>query len=272
MVNYLDKFYLDGTIAYVVGGVGHIGSEVSRALSSMGAETLILDFKKNQGKLLVEELIREGYTASYRYFDCATVEELDKNFSAILDKFDCPDVFINCSYPRTKDWGAGSFKDITLDSFRKNVDIHMNSYAWLARLAAESMVKQGNGGSIVQLGSIYGIVGQNLTVYEGTEMHENMTYAALKGGITNLTRLMASYYGQFNIRVNTLVPGGVSGHLAGKSDKQSPIFVKKFNNKVPLKRLGRAEEIASTALFLASDAASYITGATIIVDGGWTSI
>ena len=91
-------------------------------------------------------------------------------------------------------------------------------------------------------------------------------------GITNLTLLMASYYGQFNIRVNTLVPGTLSGYLAGKSDKQNLIFVKKFSKKVPLKSLGFAEEIAATELFLASDAASYITGATIMVDGGWTSV
>jgi NAD(P)-dependent dehydrogenase (short-subunit alcohol dehydrogenase family) len=134
------------------------------------------------------------------------------------------------------------------------------------------MIKNENGGSIIQLGSIYGILGQDLTVYESTEMHENMTYAAIKGGITNLTRLMASYYGQFNIRVNTLVPGGLSGHVAGKNDIQNPVFVKQYSQKTPLKRLGRAEEIASAALFLAADAASYVTGTTLMVDGGWTAV
>ena len=272
MVNYHDKFCFDGKIAYVVGGVGLIGSEVSKALSSMGAKILILDVKKNHGKLLVEELIHEGYTASYRYFDCANVKELDKNFSAILDKFDCPDVFINCSYPRTEDWGASSFKDITLDSFRNNVDIHMNSYAWLARLAAEAMVKAESSGSIIQLGSIYGMLGQDLTVYEGTDMHENMTYAAIKGSITSLTRQMASYYGQFNIRVNTLCPGGLQGHVAGQGDSQTSKFVEQYSKKTPLKRLGRSDEVASAALFLASDAASYITGTAFMVDGGWTAI
>ena len=88
----------------------------------------------------------------------------------------------------------------------------MNSYAWLARLVAEAMVQAGNGGSIIQLGSIYGVAAQDLTVYEDTDMHENMTYTAINGGITSLTRQMASCYGQFNIRVNTLVPGGLSGH------------------------------------------------------------
>jgi NAD(P)-dependent dehydrogenase (short-subunit alcohol dehydrogenase family) len=83
---------------------------------------------------------------------------------------------------------------------------------------------------------------------------------------------LASYYGKFNIRINTLCPGGLVGHIAGKSDTQDPIFVKNYSKKTPLKRLGLAEEVASTALFLASDAASYITGSTVMVDGGWVSI
>jgi NAD(P)-dependent dehydrogenase (short-subunit alcohol dehydrogenase family) len=103
-------------------------------------------------------------------------------------------------------------------------------------------------------------------------MRENMTYAAIKGGIANLTRQMGSYYGQFNIRVNTLVPGGLSGHVAGKTDPQNSLFVKRYSEKTPLKRLGRADEIASTALFLAVEASSYVTGATIVVDGGWSAV
>jgi len=148
----------------------------------------------------------------------------------------------------------------------------MNSYAWLARLAAEAMVSNGQGGSIIQLGSTYGIVGQDLTVYEGTKMHENMTYAEIKGGIISLSRQMASYYGQYNIRVNTLCPGGLEGHVAGTSSVQDQNFVKQYSKRTPLKRMGKAEEVASVALFLASEAASYITGATIMVDGGWTAI
>ena len=159
-----------------------------------------------------------------------------------------------------------------MESFRKNIDIHLNSYAWLARLAGEAIKAQEKAGSIIQLGSIYGVLGQDLNVYEGTGMHENMTYAAIKGGITNLTRQMASYYGQFNIRVNTLVPGGLEGHMAGKNDSQDPIFLRKYSQKTPLKRPGRADEIASTALFLAADASSYITGSLVIADGGLSII
>ena len=272
MIDYLKKFRLDGKTAFVVGGVGLIGHEVSTALATAGADTIILDLEQEKGEALADGLSATGLKVSFRVFDCADLKNLELNFSNLMNEFGSPDIFINCSYPRTDDWGNNSFREATLESFRENVDMHMNSHAWLARLAAESMKAEGRSGSIIQLGSTYGILGQDLTVYEGTEMHENMTYAAIKGGITNLTRQMASYYGQFNIRVNTLVPGGLEGHVAGKNDSQDPIFVEQYSKKTPLKRMGRADEIASAALFLASDAASYITGATIMVDGGWTAV
>jgi len=270
--DYLRKFQLDGKTAFVVGGLGLIGKEISIALSSVGANTVILDLDSEKAELVMAEMRKSDYKIHYRQLDCIDMESHEKNFTTLINEFGCPNVFINCSYPRTLDWAENTFKEVTLSSFRENVDKHMNSYAWLARMAAEKMVKMGSFGSIIQLGSIYGILGQDLNIYEGLDMNENMTYALIKGGITNLTRLMASYYGKFNIRVNTLVPGGLSGHVAGKSESQSSTFIEKFSKKTPLKRLGKPEEIASTALFLASDAASYITGATVIVDGGYTII
>ena len=134
------------------------------------------------------------------------------------------------------------------------------------------MSENPNGGSIIQFGSTYGVLGQDLTVYKGTDMSENMTYAAIKGGITNLTRLMASYFGKYNVRVNTICPGGISGHVAGKSDSQNPIFLENYCNKVPLKRMGKPEEIASVVLFLSSEASAYMIGTTIMVDGGWSAV
>lgn len=265
MLNYMNNFKVTNKVACIVGGLGLIGKEVVKALSSAGARTIILDVTKEKGIDFEDYINHQGYKASYENFDCSDLENIETNFSALLDKYDSFDIFINCSYPRTEDWAKNSFSDISLKSYRKNVDIHMNSYAWLAKLAADSMELQGKGGSIIQFGSTYGVVGQDLTVYEDTDMDENMTYAAIKGGITNLSRLMASYYGKFNIRVNTLCPGGIF-------DNQNPIFVKNYSNRVPLRRMGKPEEIASVVLFLASEAASYITGSTIMVDGGWTAI
>jgi len=265
MIDYPKKFRLDGKKAFIIGGLGSIGKEVSIACATAGAKTIVIDKLDKDGNLFEHKMNQKDFDVSYKFFDCANMEQIETNFSALLNECGCPDIFINCSYPRTLDWESSTFKDITLESFRKNVDIHMNSVTWLARLAAEAIVKNIKSGSIIQLGSIYGVVGQDLTIYEGTDMAENMTYAAVKGGITNLTRLMASYYGKFNIRVNTICPGGVFAN-------QDPTFVENYSNKTPLKRMGSPEEIASVALFLASEAASYITGATIMVDGGWTSV
>lgn len=261
---YSEILSLKNRLAFIIGGEGLIGKEITKAFSSCGAKTVILD--------LIKQDKEDTDNTSFRYFDCSDLENIEAVFENIIKQFGCPDIFVNCSYPRTEDWPQNSFESITLDSFRKNIDIHMNSYAWLAKIAADVMSKQKNGGSIIQLGSIYGVLGQDLAVYEGTDMKENMTYATIKGGITNLTRQMASYYGEYNIRVNTVCPGGISGHVAGKINTQNTIFIKQYSQKTPLKRLGKPEEIASTVLFLASDASSYITGATIMVDGGWTAV
>ena len=272
MIDYIKKFSLEDKTAFVVGGLGLIGKEVSKAFSMAGSKTIILDKNNEEGELFNDKMNNKGYDTEFNIFDCSDMKNMELNFSSLIDKYDCPDIFINCSYPFTKDWSDTSFKNINLDSFQKNIDIHMNSYSWLARLAAESMVEVKKEGSIIQIGSIYGVVGQDLNIYEGTLMNESMAYATIKGGITNLSRQMASYYGQFGIRVNTLCPGGLDGHVSGSADSQDPTFIDNYSNKVPLKRLGKSEEVASTALFLASEASSYISGATIMVDGGWTSI
>ena len=262
--DYSDIFSLKDKVAFIVGGEGLIGKEITKAISSYGAKTIVLDIiGQDQG---------DYENINFIYFNCSNFENIESGLNAIIDDFGCPDIFVNCSYPRTENWGKSSFQEISLKSFRKNVDIHMNSYAWLAKIIADEMSKQNNGGTIIQFGSTYGVLGQDLTVYEGTDMKENMAYATIKGGITNLTRQMASYYGKYNIRINTICPGGISGHVAGKTDTQNPTFVKQYSQKTPLKRLGKPEEIASTVLFLASDAASYITGATIMVDGGWAIV
>ena len=105
-----------------------------------------------------------------------------------------------------------------------------------------------------------------------TSIKENMSYSLIKGGLTNLTRQMASYYGRFGIRINGICSGGLKGHVAGKSSFQSKQFVKNYQKRVPLKRLGDPEEIANVITFIASEASSYITGLNVVVDGGWTAI
>ena len=210
--------------------------------------------------------------AKYEKFDCSNLKNLEKNFIKILKKNGCPDIFINCSYPKTDDWKDCSFDEITLKRMSKNIAINMNSYAWLSRLVAQKMIKDKIKGSIINMNSIYGLLGQDLSIYDKTSMKESMPYSIIKGGLTNLTRQMASYYGRFGIRVNSICSGGLKGHVPGASNFQEKQFIKNYEKKVPLKRLGLPEEIANVITFVASDASSYITGSNIVVDGGWTII
>ena len=106
------------------------------------------------------------------------------------------------------DWKNNSFKKINLKSFKKNIDIHLNSFAWTAKIIADSMSKRKKG-SIILLSSIYGLVGQKPFIYENTKMSESMTYSIIKGGINTLTKQMSAYYGKYNIRVNAICPGGI---------------------------------------------------------------
>ena len=272
MKNYLDLFSLKGKTAFIVGGVGLIGSEVTKALAQAGADATILDVNSEGGKKLADELTAAGLSSNFMFFDCTDLENIEENLKSIIRNKSTIDILVNCSYPRTSDWATHSFDSINFRSFRENIDIHMNSYAWIAKCFADHMIKKCSGGSIVQFGSTYGALGQDLTVYNGTDMKENMTYSAIKGGIINLTRQMASYYGQYNIRVNSLCPGGIIGPVAENSSQQPQQFIDNYSNKNPLKRLGNPQEIAAATLFLASDASSYITGTTSIVDGGWSVI
>lgn len=262
-MNYLDKFKLSGKVTFVTGGVGLIGTEVTKALADAGGKVVILDIDEEKSNELIISLKKESKDVEFEEFDVTELDKIDSAIATLKSKYGRIDVWVNAAYPRTADWGS-KVEDLSLDSWQKNVEMHLNSYAWISRKVCLVMKEQG-GGSLINFGSIYGVVGNNFSVYDGTELTSPMAYCAIKGGIVNLSRYLASYFGEFNVRVNTICPGGVF-------DNQNETFVKNYERNTPLRRMGKPEEIASAVLFLASDAAAYITGATIMVDGGWTAI
>lgn len=264
MKDYISKFYLNGKTAFITGGAGLIGAEVSKALASAGAFVIILDTDRKKGLKLEKEITNNNYKASYEYFDVTKIEKIKDIVQKLIKKYKSIDVWINAAYPRTKDW-ARPVEKLSLNSWRKNIDMHLNSYAWLSREIALIMKKTKIKGSIVNFGSIYGVQGNDFTIYEKTDITGPMAYSAIKGGVINLTRYLASYFGKYGIRVNSICPGGIF-------NKQNKTFVRNYERKVPMKKMGKPEEVASTVLFLASQAASYINGATIMVDGGWTIV
>ena len=263
MHNYKEDYNLAKKLAFVLGGSGLIGKEISIALAKNGAKVLILDVKKD--KSFFDKISKMNVDISFFKIDLKLINNLEKNYNKIISKFGTPNIFVNSSYPKTKDWHKNDFKNIKLNSFSKNIEYQLTINSWINYMTANFMHKKNINGSIVQLGSIYGILAQDINLYNKSKISENLTYAAIKGGITHFSKQLSSFYGKYNIRVNTIAAGGVKF-------KQDKNFIKNYASKTPLKRMALAHEIASVALFLSSDASSYITGETIVVDGGFSII
>jgi NAD(P)-dependent dehydrogenase (short-subunit alcohol dehydrogenase family) len=171
------------------------------------------------------------------------------------------DGLVNCAYPRTDDWSA-PFEDVSLASWRRNVEMQLDSVFVCCKHALRHMKAQ-QCGSIVNVGSIYGVVGPDFNVYEGTDLTTPAAYSAIKGGLINFTRYLASLFGPAGVRVNCVSPGGIFNN-------QPEPFVENYERNVPLQRMGQPEDVAPAVSFLLSDGAAYITGHNLLVDGGWT--
>jgi NAD(P)-dependent dehydrogenase (short-subunit alcohol dehydrogenase family) len=141
--------------------------------------------------------------------------------------------------------------------------MQLNGYFLSCKQVANQMKKQRKG-VIINLGSIYGTVGPDFSIYKGTNLTMPAAYSAIKGGINAFTRYFATYFGKYGIRANVVCPGGIF-------DNQPKEFVKNYEQKTPLNRMGVPDDVVGAVIFLASDAASYITGQVLMIDGGWTS-
>lgn len=245
---------LKDKIIIVTGGSGLIGKAILEDITKKGGLAINADInvKTDLGK----REINVDITSQKSVTD--GISQIDKCFGKI-------DGLVNNAYPRTKDWGT-KFEDIDFTSWQENVNIQMNSTFYFCQQVLKIMTKQ-SFGSIVNMGSIYGVVGNDFTLYEEYRGTSPAAYAAIKGGVINLTRYLASYYGPHNIRINCVSPGGI---LDEKN--QHPSFIKRYNGKVPMRRMGNPDDIAPAVSFMLSDEAKYITGQNLIVDGGWTAI
>ena len=134
----------------------------------------------------------------------------------------------------------------------------------MTQLVSSHMVKSKKG-SIVNIASIYGVVGPDFNIYDNTELTMPAAYSAIKGGIISFTRYLASYLGPMCIRTNAVSPGGIF-------DNQNPKFVEQYTSKVPMRRMGNPDDISPVVVFLLSEDSKYITGQNILVDGGLTAI
>lgn len=245
---------LKDKIIILTGAGGLIGRESLKHLVANGAKVVAVD---------VNEF--ESDADLFFTYNVTKTEEIDELLSEVINRYGRIDGLVNLAYPRTSDWG-NKFEDIAFESWQNNVDMQMNAVFYICQKVLEIMKPQ-NRGSIVNIASIYGVVGNDFTLYEEYGGTSPAAYAAIKGGIVNFTRYLASYFGKYNIRVNCMSPGGV---LDEKN--QQPSFIKRYSEKSPMKRLGDPEEMAPAITFLLSDDSSFITGHNLIIDGGWTAI
>lgn len=239
-------------VIVVTGGSGLLGDAMIKHLRARGTVAVNLDIN-----------CADVSDSDEIHCDVTSVESLNRAMKMVIEKYGHIDGLVNNAYPRTADWGS-SFEDTDPASWRNNVDWQLNSHAF-ACMSVIGHMKERGGGSIVNIASIYGVVGNDFNIYEGTPVQPVAAYSAIKGGIISLTRFLASQYGKYNIRVNSVAPGGIF-------DNQPEAFVRAYEQKVPMKRMGRPDDIAPAVTFLLSDEAKYITGHNLIVDGGWTAI
>ena len=244
---------VEDKVIIVSGGNGLIGKEIVKFLKDNRA--IVVNAEIN-----IEDDIDRGLINC----DITNSDSVNRLIGMVLDKYTKIDGLVNNAYPRTADWGL-AFENVPLESWKQNVDLQLNSVFYICQKVLEIMKAQ-KSGSIVNFASIYGVVGNDFTVYENTGgMTSPAAYAAIKGGLINFTRYLASYYGKFNIRVNCVSPGGILNN-------QHPEFIKQFEHRVPMKRMGKPEDIAPSVGFLLSEDSTYITGQNLIIDGGWTAI
>lgn len=245
---------LKDKIIILTGAGGLIGRESLKHLVDNGAKVIAVDV--NSFECEVEIFIKADVTQKH---------EIDNLINSIISKYGRIDGLVNLAYPRTQDWGE-KFENIPYSSWQENMDMQLNAVFYVCQKVLEVMKNQLSG-SVVNIASIYGVVGNDFTLYEDYQGTSPAAYSAIKGGLINFSRYLASYYGKYNVRVNSISPGGV---LDEKN--QHPSFIKRYSEKSPLKRLGNPSEMAPAISFLLSDDASFITGHNLMVDGGWTAI
>ncbi len=259
-MNTKDLFDLSGRVALVTGGAGIYGIHITRALAEVGASVVIASRDLDQCRNVADEMTGEGLSVTAMKLDLGSSDSISELCANIVSEFGKIDILFNNAVARA----GGDPTSVTEEQWETAMKINSTGFFMSSKIFGEQMIKQ-RSGVMVNISSIYGVVGPNFNIYEGTEMTSPANYAFAKGGMINFTRYAASFYGRFGIRVNCISPGGFQ-------TDQPKAFIDNYSKQTPLGRMATDDDIKGAAVFLASDASSYITGQNIMVDGGWTAI
>lgn len=241
---------LQDKVALITGGVSGIGAASAKLFAAEGAKLVLVDMNEDKGNTFEAELKETGVDVIFIQADVTNEEEVKNIFSTTISTFGKLDILFNNA-------GIGAVKpteELSYPEWRKTVEVDLDAVFLFAQAAIKEFLKA-DGGVIVNTASMYGWVGSP----------GSAAYNAAKGGVINLTRSLGLEYAERNIRVNALCPGFIETPILGETDREF------LSNATPMKRLGQPEEMAKAALFLASDDSSFMTGNSLIVDGGYTA-
>ena len=254
---YLDLYDLKGRVAVITGGGRGIGLEIGRALGEAGASVVLADIDEATRTAGQETLAREGHDVMAHGVDVTDTAEVDALADAVMKRFGRVDILVNSA-------GVSQLVaalDMTDADWLRVMDINANAVFWCARAFGRHMVAAGRG-SIVNIGSMSGLI-VNRPQFAAH-------YMASKAAVHHTTKALAVEWADKGVRVNAIAPGYIATDMTMTLKKMPDIYAMNVD-MTPMKRFGEPREIASTALFLACDASSYLTGSIVSVDGGYTA-
>ena len=264
-----DPFDLTGRVVLVTGATGMLGREYVDELAQAGATLVVTDVDQSRCECVAQEIRQATGTETMALAaDLTREEDIEQLVDSAVARFGRIDVLVNNAAmnpaPGSPESEAqfGPFEDYPRDLWEREVAVNVTGPFLLTKRVGALMARAGVG-VIVNISSTYGMVAPDHRIY-GQGQYKSVAYAVTKSAILNFTRYLAGYYGRHGVRVNTLTPGGVE---AGQDSN----FVSAYAQRTMLGRMARPDEYRRALLFLASDASSYMTGANLVIDGGWTA-
>ncbi len=270
-MNSIEKlFSLEGKVAVVTGALGLIGKHHCHALAEAGANVVVCDLDEEECNKFASSLPTKSIGIAADITDKDSVislkEKIIKEFgridvlvnnAAINDMFESPAAAAEQS----------KFENYPLEMWKKSLDVNVTGMFLCSQVIGTEMAERGSG-SIINVASTYGVVAPDQSLYkkpDGSQsFYKSAAYPVTKGAVIAFTKFLAAYWGDKGVRVNTLTPGGVE-------NRQDEYFIKNYSERTPLKRMAQPTDYKGALIFLASDASAYMTGANLIVDGGWTA-